>query len=88
MTFDDSLQHHDFFENGMGHVTYSRCESCMYGSHFETVTWHSWANEDDFGNDMAKRAELLASKCACDCAGPRGAQKHEESTTETETSNE
>ena len=84
MSFDDSLQHHDFFENGAGHVTYPRCESCMFGSHFENVTWHSWANEDDFGTDVEKRAELLASKCACDCAGPRGAQKPDEPTIETE----
>ena len=74
--FEDSLQHHDFFEDGKGHLTYARCESCMYGSHFDTVTWHSWAGAEDLDWATEKGGDvdaIKAQKCACDCAGPRGA---------------
>lgn len=71
--FDDSLQHHDVFPGG--HITYARCESCMYGSHYEVVTWHSWAGEEDMTGDPKVDAERANQKCACDCAGPRGAEK-------------
>lgn len=68
--FDDSLQHHEFFPGG--HLTFARCEPCMYGSHYEEVTWHSWAGPDDTeGMDADRLAEVAKQKCACDCAGPK-----------------
>ena len=70
--FEGSMQHHEFFEGG--HYTFARCESCMCGSHFETVTWHSWADADDKDGMTPENFEAAAKqKCACDCAGPRGA---------------
>lgn len=68
--FADSLQHHDYFADG--HVTYARCEGCMYGCHFEEVTWHSWVGEDDMTVDAEYNERVKKQKCACDCAGPRG----------------
>lgn len=71
--FEGSLQHHDFFEGGRGHITYARCEACMVGGHYDEVTWHSWAGIEDIehaeetGQDVAA---IKAQKCACDCAGP------------------
>lgn len=74
--FEGSLQHHDFLEGG-GHVTYARCESCMWGQHFEEVTWHSWADSEDieWAQEKGDDVEIIkVQKCACDCAGPRGAK--------------
>ena len=65
--FEGSLQHHDFFPGG--HITYPRCESCMFGCHFEEVTWHSWAGPDDMSEDVERNALNKTQKCACDCAG-------------------
>lgn len=68
--FEGSLQHHDFFPGG--HITYARCESCMWGSHYETETWHSWAGAEDIeGQSDEYKASVATQKCACDCAGPR-----------------
>ena len=70
--FDGSLQHHVPTADGKGHYTFARCESCMYGSHFETVTWHSWAGAEDKEGMKPEDFEAAAKqKCACDCAGPR-----------------
>ena len=70
--FDGSMQHHIFTEDGRGHYTFARCESCMWGSHFEDVTWHSWAGDEDMrADDSEYNALVLTQKCACDCAGPR-----------------
>jgi hypothetical protein len=67
--FGDSMQHVDFQPSAIVH--YARCESCMYGSHFETVTWHSWAGPDDMREDDAEyNARVKTQKCHCDCAGP------------------
>jgi len=71
--FDGSLQHHEFFTGG-GHATFARCEQCMYGCHYEAVKWHSWAGPDDLAHDPERTEQLLKQKCACDCAGPAGAQ--------------
>jgi len=52
-------------------ITYARCEGCMFGSHFETPTWHSWAGPDDIehaertGQDVEA---IKAQRCACECA--------------------
>jgi hypothetical protein len=68
--FDDSMQHHEFFPGG--HFTFTRCESCMYGSHFKEVTWHSWVGPDDEDGMTPEALEpARKQKCACDCAGPR-----------------
>ncbi len=67
--FSDSMQHVDFQPNAIVH--YARCESCMYDSHYEEVTWHSWAGPDDMSlNDTAYNERVLKQKCHCDCAGP------------------
>ena len=71
--FEGSMQHHKPTENGRGHYTFARCESCMWGSHFETITWHSWVGPDDEEGMTAEALEpVRKEKCACDCAGPRG----------------
>lgn len=73
--FEGSIQHHDFYPDG-GHATYARCESCMYGSHYDTVTWHSWAGAEDLDEMTPEQRDIaLTQKCACDCAGPRGATR-------------
>lgn len=52
-------------------ITYARCWSCMFGEHYETPTWHGWADEDDV--DHAERTgqdveALRGQRCACECA--------------------
>ena len=70
--FENSLQHHEYFPGG--HLTLTRCESCMYGYHFDEVTWHSWAGPEDLENAGAEKGAVIATqKCACDCAGAKGA---------------
>lgn len=67
--FDGSMQHHVPFTNGNGHLTLARCESCMWGSHFDPPKWHSWAEGDDLRDDDPEyNARVLKQKCACDCA--------------------
>jgi hypothetical protein len=50
-----------------------RCESCMYGSHFDPPQWHSWAGAEDIAHATATGQDVEAIKsqrCACACAGP------------------
>jgi hypothetical protein len=72
---EDSLQHHSPLVNDVGqvvgHATYARCESCMWGSHYEVVTWHPWAGDEDMRLDDPEYNERVTKqKCHCDCAGP------------------
>lgn len=67
-----SMQHHEPLGPGLGgHITLTRCWSCISQSHYEEVTWHSWADSDDMRPDDPEYNERIKKqKCACDCAGP------------------
>lgn len=61
-----------------GRIHLTRCESCMYGSCFDEITWHSWAGAEDIEHALATGQDVEAIKrqrCACACAGPMDQQK-------------
>lgn len=62
-----------------GHLTLTMCEGCMWDSHFDEVTPHSWMGPEDIEHAKAlgqtiPSADKLADErpCNCKCAGGPG----------------
>jgi len=50
-------------------VCLTRCESCMFGCHYDEPTWHSWAGPEDIDHAKATgQPDPRQSRCGCDCA--------------------
>lgn len=49
-------------------ICYTRCEPCMYGSHYDEPQPHPWAGPDDIAHTTATGQPTPTGNCACDCA--------------------
>jgi hypothetical protein len=64
--------------SGFGHITLSRCEPCMFGSHFDEPTPHTWMGPEDLEHagppqSLMPKADLAKYyPCACTCSGQAG----------------
>jgi len=66
MTADDDLT---FASSGVAGVHYARCQSCMYGCHFDPPQRHDWADEEDIKHaETTGQESPVGKRCACACA--------------------
>lgn len=50
-------------------VCYAKCWPCQFGDHFDTQTWHTWADEDDVQHARdTGQTDPSESRCGCHCA--------------------
>jgi hypothetical protein len=52
-------------------ITYARCWSCQFGSHYDAPKWHGWADAEDIEHAEKTGQDVEAikgSRCACECA--------------------
>ena len=50
-------------------VCLTRCEPCMFGSHYDEPTWHTWAGPEDVAHAKATGQDDPSDRrCACRCA--------------------
>lgn len=49
-------------------ICLTKCEPCMYGSHFDEPTPHSWAGPEDIEHAKATGQPEPIGNCGCHCA--------------------
>ena len=51
-------------------ICWAKCEPCMFGSHFDEATWHTWAGVEDVEHAAETgQADPTTGRCGCSCAG-------------------
>lgn len=49
-------------------ICYTKCESCMYGYHYEPPRPHRWAGDEDIDHAKATGQPEPTGNCGCWCA--------------------
>jgi hypothetical protein len=49
----------------------TKCEPCMYGSHYGTPAPHPWAGPEDIAHAVANGRPEPTGNCGCWCARPQ-----------------
>ena len=51
-------------------ICWAKCEPCMFGSHYDEPTWHTWAGVEDVEHaSNTGQPDPRVGRCACACAG-------------------
>jgi hypothetical protein len=51
-------------------ICWTKCEPCMFGSHYDRPQWHSWAGPEDIDHAAATgQPDPSTSACGCACSG-------------------
>ncbi|MEU8682911.1 excisionase family protein [Streptomyces sp. NPDC048611] len=53
-------------------ICFARCESCMQGRHYRTVTPHPWAGAEDIQHALVTGQPEPSGSCGCHCAPDTG----------------
>jgi hypothetical protein len=51
-------------------ICYAKCESCMFGYHYDEPVPHPWAGPEDLEHAAATGQPEPTGACACWCAKP------------------